>query len=260
MLDGSSWPTYWLPNTSEEFATSAHRLLYSQLRAMCGVAAAGTAGARAAAIVVAPATNKEPTNSKSRCGLMGSILRSEPGTGWANPSTPRAELSGRERNTVTITSTERLAAARGGPGPVFDRIDGNSVFVGKYLFDNARPGRFACGARGDDGTRSVRQRGRAAGVLAPGRVRPRPRRPAGPRRSARRAARPVARAGRTGARQLGPVRAPGDGAIARLDQRRRAGLPISRLALPRRRPLRGHPAAGRPVAGAAWGADRKSVV
>src|SRR5215469_5572912 len=185
MLDGSSWPMYWLPNTSEEFATSVHRLLYSQLIAMCGLAAAtGAAGARAAAIVVAPATNKEPANSKSRCGLMGSILRSEPGTGWANPSTPRAELSGRARNTVTITSTERLAAAGGGP-----------------------------------------ERGGAAGMLASGGVRPRPGRPAGPRRSARRAARPVARTGRTGARQLGPVRAPRDGAVARLGQRRRAGLP-----------------------------------
>src|SRR6516225_4758213 len=141
MLDGSSWPTYWLPNVSEEFATSAHRLLYSQLRAMCGLAVAtGAAGARAAAMVVAPATDKETANSKSRRGLMGSILRSEPAPAGRIPAPRCAEPSAAERNTVTITSTERLAAPVGRRGPGIPRISGNSLFVGKYLFGSAWPG------------------------------------------------------------------------------------------------------------------------
>jgi len=94
-------------------------------------------------------------------------------------------------------------------------------------------------------------------MLASGDVRRRTRRPAGARRPARPGAGRVARPGRPAAGQLRPVRAPGHRAVPRLGQRGRAGLPLPRLAVPRRRALRRDTPAGGPGPGAAQGAHRR---
>ena len=111
--------------------------------------------------------------------------------------------------------------------------------------------------RRDDCARSLRRHAGAAGLLASGRVQPR-RWPTGRSTPTCSASRWWCGAAPDGAGpgHVGPVRAPRHGAVARLGQRRRARLPLSRLAVPRRRPLRGHPAAGRTRPGAGQGPDR----